>query len=315
LNHTEETNTENQEIKREKEPENFVTKFGKHPRAFCCVPGLFRSLRNSDRKKILDLTWHSPTTDETIQLKSTEQLGANDLRVLQTLVAYSGAKGLLLTSDNPPNKQLPLFNDPKFEYAQKSTYFVKENMQTILAESGMVKAGNNYKRLKESLKRLGGVMLYRTVGTVEANYPLLRYAVDESDGRMCVFLNPYSTEVILGRNFCGVGQTETRELNDIALLMHWRLCGHLNYGDEKEITMDTLCEYVGWSETDNPNNVKARRHAVRKALKQLVDTGEGWTVTPVEKTEKSDKEKYVIFRPGRPEVLYHKNNLPGTRRS
>ena len=113
------------------EPKDFVTKFAKHPRSFCCVPGLFRSLRNSERKKILDITWRSPTTDETLRLTSLRQLGADDLRILQTLVAYSGAEGLLLNAENPPKKHIPLFNDPKFKYAKKPTYFVKENIYTI----------------------------------------------------------------------------------------------------------------------------------------------------------------------------------------
>ena len=132
---------------------------------------------------------------------------------------------------------------------------------------------------------------------------------------MCVFLNPYSTEVILGRNFCGVGQNETRKLGDVALLIHFRLCGHLNYGDEKEITIDTLCEYVGWQETNSIYTIKKRYHTVRQALKELIDTGEGWTVTPVKRKEKSDKEKYIIFRPGKPEVMRHLKSLPAAPHS
>ena len=83
----------------------------------CLVPGLFRSLKRGERKKLkLDVTYHY-AENEQARFVGFEPLGADDMRLLQGLVALGGPKGIILTSEPTADlpKQLRLFLEPKFD--------------------------------------------------------------------------------------------------------------------------------------------------------------------------------------------------------
>ncbi len=77
----------------------------RHDPMHCLAPGLFRSLKRGERKKLkLDVTY-SYGQNQSARFIGFEPLGADDMRLLQGLVALSGPKGVILTS--APSAAIP----------------------------------------------------------------------------------------------------------------------------------------------------------------------------------------------------------------
>ena len=77
----------------------------RHDPMHCLVPGLFRSLKRGERKRLkLDVTYHY-AENEQARFVGFEPLGADDMRLLQGLVALGGPKGIILTPE--PTADLP----------------------------------------------------------------------------------------------------------------------------------------------------------------------------------------------------------------
>ncbi|KAE9673234.1 replication protein C, IncQ-type, partial [Escherichia coli] len=99
-----------------KKPKHDLTHV-RHDPAHCLAPGLFRSLKRGDRKRCkLDVTY-TFGEDESMRFVGFEPLGADDMRLLQGIVALGGPNGILLTPEptSETGRQLRLFLEPRFE--------------------------------------------------------------------------------------------------------------------------------------------------------------------------------------------------------
>jgi hypothetical protein len=263
----------------------------RHDRAHCLAP-LFRSLKRGKRGK-LDVTY--TFGDESIRFVGFEELGADDMRFLQGIVALAGPNGVLLTPEpkTEAGRQLRLFLEPRFEAIEHDALVVRESMSKLLYEVGMTDGGENIKALKASLLRMSNVTILVTKGQKQASFHLLSYAFDESDGRLWVALNPRIADAILGhRPHARIDMGEVRALQtDPARLIHQRLCGWIDPGKSGYVELDTLLSYVWPDPSSNPNTLKTRRQTVRRALAELI--GIGW------KVNEYVRDKWQIFRPPR----------------
>ena len=80
----------------------------RHDPAICLVPGLFRSLKRGDyEKQKLHLTYEFGPKEK-IEFLGFEPLGAEDLRVLQGLIAMSGKNKLVLSPESTGKRALAL---------------------------------------------------------------------------------------------------------------------------------------------------------------------------------------------------------------
>jgi hypothetical protein len=252
----------------------------RHDPAHCLAPGLFRSLKRGERKRLkLDVTYqfgHGCIA----RFVGFEPLGADDMRLLQGLVALGGPGGIILTPEPTADlpKQLRLFLEPQFDAAEQDALVVRESMSKLLAEVGLSDGGDNIRALKASLLRMSNVTVIVTQGSKQASFHLLSYAFDDEDGRLFVALNPRITEAVLGkRPHTRIELSEVRSLqSDPARLMHQRLCGWIDPGKSGRAELDTLCSYV-WPDAANDEAMKKRRQAARKALRELADAG--WKVS------------------------------------
>jgi hypothetical protein len=252
----------------------------RHDPTHCLAPGLFRSLKRGERKRLkLDVTYNY-AENEQARFVGFEPLGADDMRLLQGLVALGGPKGIILTPEPTADlpKQLRLFLEPKFNAVEQDGLVVRESMTKLLSEIGLTDGGDNIKAIKASLLRMANVTVLVTKGSKQASFHLMSYAFDEEDGRLFVALNPRIAEAILGkRPHTRIEMAEVRGLaSDPARLMHQRLCGWIDPGKSGRVELNTLCGYVWPDETTNPNTLKTRRQTVKKSLNELVAVG--WSV-------------------------------------
>lgn len=264
----------------------------RHDLAHCLAPGLFRSLKRGERKRgKLDVTY-TFAEGESMRFVGFEPLGADDMRLLQGIVALGGPNGILLTPEptTETGQQLRLFLEPRFEAIEQDGLVVRESLTKLLSETGMTDSGDNIKTLKASLLRMSNVTILVTKGQRQAAFHLMSHAFDEADGRLWVALNPRIAEAILGhRPYARIDMAEVRALQtDPARLMHQRLCGWIDPGKSGRVELDTLCGYA-WPVQASAEAMKKRRQSARKALPELAALG--WTVSEYA------KKKFEISRP------------------
>ena len=130
------------------------------------------------------------------------------------------------------------------------------------------------------------------------------YASDEHEGKLFVALNPRLAEAVMGeRPHTRIDMGEVRALQtDPARLMHQRLCGWIDPGKSGRVELDTLCGYVWPGQATNPNTLKTRRQAARRALPELAALG--WTVSEYVKNK---------FEIGRPKATHLLGPAPKTQ--
>ncbi len=273
-------------------PMAFDLTHARHDPTHCLAPGLFRSLKRGDRKKLkLDVTYHYGEGEQA-RFVGFEPLDAGDMRLLQGLIALGGPNGIILTADpkGDMGQQLRLFLEPKFDAAEQDGLVVRESISKLLTEIGLTDGGDNIKSIKASLFRMSNITVGVTKGAKQASFHLMSYAFDDADGRLFVALNPRIAEAILGRRpHARIEMAEVRKLEtDPARLMHQRLCGWIDPGKSGKAEIDTLCGYV-WPDMANDEAMKKRRQTARKALSELVAVG--WTISEYA------KGKFEIGRP------------------
>lgn len=269
----------------------------RHDKAHCLAPGLFRSLKRGDRKKFkLDVTYrHGDNT--TLRFVGFEPLDAQDMRLLQGIVALSGPNGVILSEDPQTDRgqQLRLLLDPRLDAARADALVVKGTLGQLMREIGYATDGAEARRdLKASLLRMSNVTLHVKDGSREASFHLLSYLFDEADGSLFVALNPRVATAVMGSAHARIELSEVRALqSDPARLLHQRLCGWIDAppkGKSGRVGLDTLCSYIWPDSTENVNTMKTRRQTARKALTELA--GLGWSI------EEYARGKFEISRPG-----------------
>ena len=158
-------------------PMAFDLTHARHDPAHCLAPGLFRSLKRGDRKKLkLDVTYHYGEGEQ-IEFSGPEPLGADDLRILQGLIAMGGPKGIILTSEPSlePAKQLRLFLEPTWEAAESDGLVVKGSYRALAKEIGYANIEDS-KPIRECIERLWKVSIIVAMcgGRADARFKAVR---------------------------------------------------------------------------------------------------------------------------------------------
>jgi len=267
----------------------------RHDPVHCLAPGLFRSLKKGERKHSkLDVVYDYGN-GKRIEFSGPEPLGADDLRILQGLVAMAGPSGLVLSPDpqTEAGRQLRLFLEPKWEAIQQDAMVVRGSYGALASEVGYANKKDT-ERVRECIERLWKVSIIAQNGRQRQGFRLLsEYASDEQNGRLYVALNPLIARAIMGGphvQHIRIDMAEVRKLKtDPARLFHQRLCGWIDPGKSGRVELGTLCSYVWPDGATNPNTIKKRRQTARKALAELVAVG--W------KLDEYAKGKWEIGRP------------------
>ena len=254
----------------------------RHDPAHCLAPGLFRALKRGERKRSkLDVTYDYGD-GKRIEFKGPEPLGADDLRILQGLVAMAGPNGLVLSPEpkTEGGQQLWLFLEPKWEAVTADAMVVKGSYRALAREIGYAEdGGSQFKAIRECIERLWTVSIIAQNGRKRQGFRLLaEYASDEAGGRLYVALNPLIAQAVMGGGqHVRISMDEVRALDsEAARLLHQRLCGWIDPGKTGKAAIDTLCGYV-WPSEASGSTMRKRRQRVREALPELVALG--WTVT------------------------------------
>lgn len=256
------------------------TTHARHDATHCLAPGLFRSLQRGERKRSkLDVVYHYGEGNR-IEFSGPEPLGADDLRILQGLVAIGGPVGLVLSPEphTEAGQRLRLSLDPKWEAVHQNAMVVKGSYRGLAREIGYANP-NDTKPIRECIERLWKVsIIVQSAGKRQGFRLLSEYSSEEREGKLYVALNPLIAHAVMGGgHHVRINMEEVRALKtDAARLIHQRLCGWINPGKSGKVEMDTLCGYVWPDKSINTNTIKTRKQTTKKALSEL--TSVGWTL-------------------------------------
>jgi len=265
----------------------------RHDPAHCLAPGLFRALKRGERKHSKLDVIYDYGDGKRIEFSGPEPLGADDLRILQGLVAMAGPSGLVLEPEpeTPGGQQLRLFLEPKWEAVKADAMVVKGSYRALAREVGYQEGGDQFRAIRECIERLWKVSIIAQNGRKRQGFRLLsEYASDDAEGRLYVALNPLIAQAVMGGGqHVRISMDEVRALeSEAARLLHQRLCGWIDPGKTGKASIDTLCGYV-WPLEASPSAMRKRRQRVREALPELEALG--WSVVEFA------AGKYDITRP------------------
>ncbi|RCL02103.1 MAG: hypothetical protein JSC188_000425 [Candidatus Tokpelaia sp. JSC188] len=272
----------------------------RHDPSHCLCPGLFQSLKRGDRKRgKLDVTYDYGQ-GESVRFVGFEPLGADDLRVLQGLVAMASVsgeqgRGLLLSSEpkTEAGQKLRSLLELKWDAIYRDAMVAKGSFRQLAWEIGYKKfGGEQLKAIRISIERLWTVSVIVIRGRNREGFRILSgYRSDDLSGQFFVAINPRLAAAVLGRRpYACINMSEVRALQtDPARLIHQRLCGWIDPGKAGRVELDTICGYVWHNKVTNVKAITKRRQTARKAISALVTIG--WTVNEYA------KGKWKISRP------------------
>jgi hypothetical protein len=265
------------------------TTMAKHDSAHCLAPGLFRSLKRGDHRKHKLHIIYKFGPKELVEFKGPEPLGAEDLLVLQGLVAMAGAKQLIVTDDIKSEKAVALLKglERKWDAATHSTMAVKSSFRKLAREIGYdPDSGGALKTIQECIERLWTVSIIVQQGSIRLGFNMLSsYGSDSKSGKLLVALNCRVATAIFGlRPYTRINMDEVRKIKSgPARILHQRLCSIISQGQSKKILPETLISYI-WPDPVTGSTLRTRRQILRKALTEIVATGawdiqEGYQIT------------------------------------
>ncbi|APJ05234.1 replication protein C, IncQ-type [Silvanigrella aquatica] len=271
-------------------------KFALHDPAHCLAPGLFRSIKKGDRKKLkLDITYEFGDKNK-IEFSGPEPLGADDLRVLQGLIAMAGINhhDQFVTSETSSEhgKEVRKQMDLKWDATNDDVVVAKGSYRELAKEIGYADCENT-KTIRNCVERLWKVSIIYEFNKKRIGCRLLSsYASDNEKGKLFVALNPIITSVIFGfkPQHTRIDMQEVRLLSsDAARLLHQRLCAWINPGTSRNVSLESLIGYVYFEDTDNRYTKRTRKIDIKKALNEFELLK--WQI------EEYRKEHYKISRP------------------
>ncbi|MGB6099683.1 MAG: replication protein C, IncQ-type [Comamonas sp.] len=251
-------------------------------RVFVHAPGLFRSFKRGDRKRLkLDVTYE--VGDATFRFLGPEPLDATDLRVLQGLVALattglrSAAGGVpeMLRIGHAQRRSLKLQ-----EYVLSGkTVGVQYRLKPFAEALGYSSpSAATLKRIQSSIERLSAISIIVNRPDFVTGYHLMSgFCLDQKTGVVTTGFNPELTAAILGKNgYLSLSMDEVRKLeSDAARMLHARL-HWINKGRSGNVGIDTLIGYVYAVNDGEPPSAALRCYregVVRAALVELEKAG------------------------------------------
>ena len=256
---------------------------------------MFRAIKRGERKlKKLDVSYEFGK-DQKIIFKGPELLGADDLRVLQVLVAMAGPYGKALAPEpeTTSERHMRTLLEAKWDAVHECGITVETTYRQLAYEMGYTDGGGSQiKAIKKCLERLWTVsIIAESRGRWQGYRMLSECAGNDNDGRVSFALNPMIARAIVGSDrYTRIELDEVRRLiSPVARLIHNRLCGWINPGQDREVMLETVSSYAWPEPIASVDALVKRKQRARKALKELQALG--WTV------EESEKGKLRITRP------------------
>lgn len=295
--------------------------------AHCIVPGLFQALKRGVREGCNHSVTHQ-YGDVTLAFRCFEPLGADDLRVLQGLLAIGSpiSNPVVLTADSSEEnldhreirKNLLLTESS----LHLETLVVQGSYYQLAKEIGLGTEGSKtFRRIRKSIERLCSVsIIAKYKDGRHHGYQLIGgYASSETRKEIHVVLNPRLTAAILGKRMDASGSHTRIEMDEVRRIqgdatrvLHQYLCAIISPGETKELLASTMRAHV-WLQIPTPQKnkpayakwmerVKKQHQRIRLAMDELNRLG--WHCTQITDNRPNKVQKhYIKWKVSRPAIL------------
>lgn len=214
-------------------------------------------------------------------------LGADDLSVLLGVLALAGLLGKTIEASASEASRVAIVDglESKGEVVEALHVNVRTTLYALCHEAGLATNGDTYARVSEALWRMAA-MSYADLGPVGRNARSMRVSgsqrllsarTDEATGEVVVVVNARFAAVLLGAQFIRVDLGESRNLGEMARLLHLRLSVMVRQGKALTVTTDQLCAWVYGGPSTSDREGRRRREEVRQGMTELGTVG-GWSV-------------------------------------
>lgn len=263
----------------------------KHDLDTCFADGLFRPLRNTGARAKLDVTYRD-RRGRTMRWYGPDALGADDLRILQALVALAeaGPERLSPYPAEPDAKRLRDDLKPEGDARGKNSVRLITSKTRLLATAGYATGGSIHARIFSQggvLERLHGVSIImrqtdeRGVERIAGSHLL---SVAAHGDQIAIALSWRMSALALGTEprYATLSLVETRHLkSDTARILHQYLSAYVRLGGSQSPALDTLVERVYGRDAAPDAKADARRRQHRTRIRvALAEIGAlpAWTV-------------------------------------
>ena len=260
----------------------------------CLAPGLFRAIAPGQRRRDkLDAVYRFGGGNQ-IEFSGPEPLGADDLRVLQGLVALAGVEDYSAIIEpiaaTGEGNNLRTLLEPRWAANQQRVLVVKSSLHKLAKEIGYANPRDT-NTVRRCVERLWKVSVIAQVAGLRSGFRLLaNYASDALTDGLFVALNPLLTNAVLGNGrYTYIDLAEVRQLrSSTARILHQRLCAWIDCGRSKPVGLDKLVSYA-FPDKSSAATDRKRQSRVRKALDELAELG--WSIS------EHAKGRFTIGRP------------------
>jgi hypothetical protein len=251
------------------------------------IPGLFVPLGKGQRQKEkLDVRYNYK--DRKIRFVGFEPLGADDLRLLQTMVALAGIEKISLNS-NPKTDNGKLLRgklDLKYEAINQKSLAIRTSKYELIKESGWKHNKSKRDQIKDSLFRMSNVTLEIEYESRFWSSHLISHSIGErKEDRLLIAINPRIAELMLGISNGGITYIDMNEarskMNESTRILHQYLSAWIGPGKKEKAGIDKLIWHV-WIKLCSATSLRKRKVKIRAALKCLNEF-DSWNVAEVKK--------------------------------
>ncbi len=228
-----------------------------------------------------------------LEIVSPCTLGADDLSVLLAVCALCGLMGKSLDAAHSEAHRFAIVNglESEGEIVKEEHIRLRTTVYRVLTEAGLTDAGDAFRRVTRSLKRMSTVQ-YIDLGSADGSdktikaggqQNLLSMCADEATGKLQIVLNARFTAAILKIPYSRINLDESRSLRESARLLHVRLSAVIEKDRALHIGLDTLAGWI-YPPCPAPSREQAaeRRKYVRAGLAGIVKLP-GWKCTASQK--------------------------------
>ena len=285
----------------------YATTHSRQAHEYCLATGLYRPLAKTqgNRRGKLDVTYTNSRGDASVRFRGPDQLGADDLRVSQALIALAGPHdhGAILAP--APKTAAGVASRAALACTgvaeRMDAITVRTSRRELVREMGMAWSPAQGAAVIECLRRMATVTTQVRAGSIECGgASMIVYRTDHDTGQVVVTINPWLAAAVTGSaRYIRIEMAEVRALRGAcARVLHQHLSALVDPGGARCFGIDTLVGYV-YPEAGG-STARRQRMLTRKALDEL--RGIGWTVEPA---------GGAVLRVGRPERI---GNAPGEDR-
>ncbi len=298
--------------------------------AHCTVPGLFQALQKGTRKAEDDFVCNPYSItheygDVTLVFRCSTLLGADDLRVLQGLLAIGSplSDSMVLTTDSPQERYRKIRNQLNLTDScmHLETLVVRGSCYQLAKEIGLRTDGaNTFRRIRASIERLCGISIIAIYadGTHHGYHLIAGYSSEESKKEINVALNPRLTAAVLGKRIKASGGYTRIEMDEVRRIkgeatrvLHTYLCALVSPGESKVFLASTLRAHI-WLQVAKPKDkaahakwherIKKQHQRIRLAMNELNSIG--WRCSLLASNRPSSNQPhYIKWEVCRPAML------------